>query len=174
MTKAWLEQLKGWHDFYVIVGSAAAGLTGLMFVVVSLGPRVISGRGSSGVRGFVTPTVVFFTTVLVMSAVMAIPALPMKILRGILFVGGLGALIYLLRIRGHKQWRESQLDLLDWCCYIGLPFLSYLSIVADTIVMGVNATVGLALLGGTVILLLVIGIRNAWDLVLWMAQQTRD
>ena len=61
MEKAWLEQLEGWHDFYVIVGSAAAGLTGLMFVVVSLGPKVISGRGSAGVRGFVTPTVVFFT-----------------------------------------------------------------------------------------------------------------
>ena len=133
MTEAWLEQLEGWHDFYVIVGSAAAGLTGLMFVVVSLGPRVISGRGSSGVRGFVTPTVVFFTTVLVMSAVMAIPALSLKILRAILFVGGLGALIYLVWIRGHKQWRESQLDLLDWCWYIGLPFLSYLSIVANAL-----------------------------------------
>ena len=174
MTKAWLEQLEGWHDFYVIVGSAAAGLTGLMFVVVSLGPKVISGRGSSGVRGFVTPTVVFFTTVLVMSAVMAIPALSLKMLRAILCAGGLGALIYLVWIRSHKQWRESQLDRLDWCWYIGLPFLSYLSIVANAIVMGMNATVGLAMLGGTVILLLVIGIRNAWDLVLWMAQQTKD
>ena len=118
-------------------------------------------------RGFVTPTVVFFTTVLVMSAVRAIPALSLKMLRAILFVGGVGGLIYLVWIRGHKQWRESQLDLLDWCWYIGLPFLSYLLIVA-------NAKVGLALLGGTVILLLVIGIRNAWDLVLWMATQTKD
>ena len=105
---------------------------------------------------------------------MAIPALSLKMLRAILCAGGLGALIYLVWIRGHKQWRESQLDRLDWCWYIGLPFLSYLSIVANAIVMGVNATVGLAMLGGTVILLLVIGIRNAWDLVLWMAQQTKD
>lgn len=174
MTRAWLEQLEGWHDFYVIMGSAAAGLTGLMFVVVTLGPRVISGRGSSGVRGFVTPTVVFFTTVLIISAVMATPALSLKLLRAIFFVGGVGGLIYLVWIRGHKQWRESQLDRLDWCWYIGLPFLSYLLIVANAIVMGVNMKVGLAMLGGTVILLLVIGIRNAWDLVLWMAQQAKD
>ena len=74
--------------------------------------------------------------------------------------------------RSHKQWRESQLDRLDWCWYIGLPFLSYLSIVANAIVVGVNATVGLAMFGGTVILLLVIGIQNTWDLGVWMAQQT--
>jgi hypothetical protein len=95
-------------------------------------------------------------------------------LRAILFFGGTGALIYLVWIRGHKQWRESQLDLLDWCWYVALPFLSYLSIVANAIVLGVYAKVGLALLAGTAILLLVIGIRNAWDLVLWMAQQTKD
>jgi hypothetical protein len=40
----WLKQLEAWHDFYVVVGGAAAGLTGLMFVVVSLGPKVIATR----------------------------------------------------------------------------------------------------------------------------------
>ena len=28
--------LKGWGEFYVIVGAAAAALTGLMFVVIAL------------------------------------------------------------------------------------------------------------------------------------------
>ena len=51
MTKAWLEQLEGWHDFYVIVGSAAAGLTGLMFVVVSLGPKSFQGAARPACAG---------------------------------------------------------------------------------------------------------------------------
>lgn len=34
MSDTWVQQIEAWHDFYVIVGSAAAGLTGLMFVVV--------------------------------------------------------------------------------------------------------------------------------------------
>ncbi len=60
MTEAWAQQVEAWHDFYVIVGGAAAGLTGLMFIVVSLGGTV--RRAAPGVRAFVTPTVVFFSS----------------------------------------------------------------------------------------------------------------
>ena len=69
MTESWLQQMEAWHDFYVITGSAAAGLTGLMFVVVSLSPGTVVDRTAIGVRAFVTPTVVYFTTVLVVAAV---------------------------------------------------------------------------------------------------------
>jgi hypothetical protein len=31
------EALKDWHDFYVLVGTAAATLLGLLFIAVSLG-----------------------------------------------------------------------------------------------------------------------------------------
>ena len=70
---AWLQQIHAWHEFYVLVGTSVAALTGLMFVVVSIGPEVIIGRAAGGVRAFVTPTVVYFTTVLVVSAVMIMP-----------------------------------------------------------------------------------------------------
>ena len=137
MTRAWLEQLEEWHDFYVIVGSAAAGLTGLMFVVVTLGPKVISGRGSSGVRGFVTPTVVLFHHGAGVSAVMAIPAISLKMLRTIFFVGGLGVLAYLpIRSRPQTMAREPARSARLVLVYLGLPFLSYLSIVANAIVVG--------------------------------------
>jgi hypothetical protein len=39
----WLKQVEAWHDFYVVVGGAAAGLTGLMFVVVRYGEWSQSG-----------------------------------------------------------------------------------------------------------------------------------
>ncbi len=66
--------LSAWHDFYVIVGAAAAGLTGLMFVVVSIALGVTATRGAPGVRSFVTPTVVFFATDLLIAAIMSIPS----------------------------------------------------------------------------------------------------
>src|SRR5262249_16865942 len=71
--ESWPEQIVAWHDFYVIVGSAGAGLTGLMFVVVSLGQRTFAESRDTGVRAFVTPTVVFFTSVLVIAAAMTVP-----------------------------------------------------------------------------------------------------
>src|SRR5882672_11368660 len=41
------KQLEAWHDFYLVVGTGAAALTGLLFVIVSLGPHVVAGHGQA-------------------------------------------------------------------------------------------------------------------------------
>jgi hypothetical protein len=57
MQEAVLLPLATWQNFYVIIGSAAATLTGLMFVVITLLAGV-PGRRSSGALGvFTTPNV---------------------------------------------------------------------------------------------------------------------
>ncbi len=76
-------------------------------------------------------------------------------------------------IRGHQMWRNSSLDWLDWWWYISLPFLTYLLTVVAAAVIWLRGAFGLLLLGGTMLLLLVIAIHNAWDLVLWMTHQPR-
>jgi hypothetical protein len=168
MNETWPQQLHAWHDFYVIVGTSAAGLTGLMFVVASLSTQAIVARRADGVRAFVTPTVLFFATVLVVAAIMTIPLISATILVIVLALGSVGAVSYLFVIRGHKVWRQSKLDGRDWLWYVGLPILSYVLILAAAVCIWLRTTVGLEILGGTTILLIVIGIRNAWDLVLWM------
>ena len=60
-----------WESFYVIVGSAAAALTGLMFVVLAL--VADSANSSRQIDAFGTPTVVHFGTVLLISAIMSAP-----------------------------------------------------------------------------------------------------
>jgi hypothetical protein len=173
MTESWLQQIEAWHDFYVIVGSSAAGLTGLMFVVVSLRTERAIARETTGLRTFVTPTVAYFTTVLVVAAVMTMPFMTATVLATMLGLGSLGELTYMISLRGHQRWRKSKLDRMDWLFYVGLPILSYVLILAAAVGVWVRAEVGLGILGGTMILLLVIGIRNAWDLVVWMTQQPR-
>ena len=60
-----------WETFYVIVGSSAGALTGLMFVVMAL---VVDFRSSEQqIEAFGTPTVVHFCGVLLLSAVMSAP-----------------------------------------------------------------------------------------------------
>jgi len=171
MTDPWLQQLNAWHNFYLLLGTAAATLTGLMFVVVALGPRLISAHTATGVRAFATPTVMYFTTVLVVAALMTIPAVPAPILGAFMALGGLGGLWYMGRTGAHTQWRQAQLDWQDWLWYVGLPVLSYLLIVGAAVGMWVHTTLGLDSLAGAVLLLLIIGIRNAWDAVLLVAQQ---
>jgi len=173
MSESFLGQLHAWHEFYLLVGTSAAALTGLLFVVISIGPEIVATRSSGGVRAFVTPTIVHFAAVLVVSALMLMPHVLPAIVAGLLLLGGLGALAYLLSTGAHKQWRIGKLDREDWICYIGLPLLSYLLVIAAAAAIWLRSAHGTVVLAAAMILLLVIGIRNAWDLVIWMARQRK-
>src|SRR4029450_13117043 len=60
-----------WETFYVIVGSSAGALTGLMFVVMAL---IAESRGSAPqIDAFGTPTVVHFGAALLLTAIMTAP-----------------------------------------------------------------------------------------------------
>src|SRR5438093_7090079 len=75
MHDAGVSLLAAWESFYVIVGSSSAGLTGLMFVVVTLIPEAQS-RGTVPVLGvsvFSTPTIVHFCSALLVSAILSSP-----------------------------------------------------------------------------------------------------
>ena len=93
--------IEGWHEFYLLVGTSAAALTGLMFVVISISPETIAERPAAGVRAFVTPTMVFFTTALAISALMLVPHLAPAALAVLLALASVAGIAYLLWVRGH-------------------------------------------------------------------------
>src|SRR5437773_5011229 len=74
MHDTWTHELETWHEFFLLIGTAGLTLTGLLFVVVSLGPRVVASHEATGVRAFISPNAVYFTTTLVVSAILMIPA----------------------------------------------------------------------------------------------------
>ena len=69
------QAVAGWDTFYVIIGSSAAALTGLMFVVITLTAETRLGTGdtASGLDAFASPTVVHFCVVLLLAAVLTSP-----------------------------------------------------------------------------------------------------
>ena len=87
------------------------------------------------------------------------------------WIDSFGGLVYLFWVGGHERWRENQLDREDWIFYIAAPFVSYLLLFAAAVAIGFQSMLGAAVLALTMILLLVTGIHNAWDLVVWLAQQ---
>src|SRR4051812_6937552 len=107
MHEAWTHQLETWHEFYLLIGTAGVTLTGLLFVVVSLGPRVITDHHeTTGVKAFLSPNAVFFATTLVVSAVLMIPDLPATAIGICLCVGAVASLGYLAYTKAHRQWRH--------------------------------------------------------------------
>ena len=65
--------LASWESFYVIVGSSAAALTGLMFVVITIAIERKSGEAGQAIDAFGTPTVVHFIAAFLVSAIMSAP-----------------------------------------------------------------------------------------------------
>jgi hypothetical protein len=171
--------LQHWHEFYLLVGTSAAALTGLMFVVVSINPETIAERPESGVRAFVTPTMVFFTTALVVSALLLAPHLSVRSLAVLVAVTGIAGVVYLAWTDGHYYWvhgfdgQPPSLDREDWIFFVGLPYASYLLLIVAAIGIWLHAPFGAPTLALGTMLLVVIGIHNAWDLVIWLSQKKR-
>jgi len=90
MHESWAHQLETWHEFFVLLGTAGLTLTGLLFVVISLGPRVAADRHATSVRAFVSPNAVFFTATLVVSSLFLVSGLSATMI-GVLLCLGAGA-----------------------------------------------------------------------------------
>ncbi|MBV8172045.1 MAG: hypothetical protein JO219_08955 [Candidatus Eremiobacteraeota bacterium] len=167
----WSAGLHAWHDFYVFMGAAAATLMGLMFVVMSLGQRSLaSERGSQVTRAFFTPIVVFFATIIVVAALMLFPDTSPHTLGALLGAAALIGLGYMIASGAHDLWRTSELGLDDLVWYVILPYASYAGIGIAGIATWSEATFGFRIAAVAILSFLLIGIRNAWDLVVYSIQ----
>lgn len=164
----------GWESFYVIAGAAAAALTGLQFVVITLAAQ--RSRGSSETnRAFGTPTIVHFCAVLLLAGILAAP---WPSLAGAAFaIGACGAagLAYAAAIiRAVRRQTQYVPVLEDWIWHFTLPPLGYALLVIAALIMGSSPSVALFLVGAVVMLLLFAGIHNAWDAVTFIALNLRQ
>jgi hypothetical protein len=171
MHEGWVRALETWHEFYLLIGTAGATLTGLLFVLVSLGARTVAERVSTGVRAFLSPNAVHFCATLIVAAVLIIPNVPSSIVGVFLFLGALGLLGYLAHTKVHRRWRENKLPVVDWIWYVGLPILSYVLLLVSSVAMLLGRLWSMYGIAVGLIFLLVIGIRNSWDLVIFMARR---
>ena len=165
--------LAGWDNFYVIVGSAAGGLTGLTFVVIAL-VRDARRVNPVGLQAFVSPTMVHFGGVLALSAYMSMPHQHVATLSAGLLLGGLAGVAYGLRTAlllrrskagGYVPVRE------DWVWNVILPSFSYAGIACLGLLIWHRTEQSLFAVAALALLLLFIGIRNAWDIAVWMTTQ---
>ena len=101
-----LPPLAEWESFYVIVGSSAAALTGLMFVVIALNSEARTEAGPTALRAFATPIIVHFGAVLLISALLSTPEVAPQIVQiviGSIFKGLLtGVLIGVFSQKVHS------------------------------------------------------------------------
>ena len=167
--EAGVSLLRTWQNFYVIIGSAAATLTGLMFVVITLIARVGRGRSSESVGAFGTPTVVHFGAALLVAAILSAPWQALWNAGLLLGLSGLGGVSYVIIVlRRTLRQTDYQPVLEDWLGHTILPLVSYTALAVAAIVLPGHPVPALFVTGAVTVLLLFIGIHNSWDTVTYV------
>jgi len=167
-----MSTLTEWGSFYVIAGTAVATLTGLMFVVLTLIVGTV-GRGSrAGLGIYSTPTVVHFVATLVITILLSAPWRALWQAGLVLGLVGLTGLLYsgVVTRRSVVTARQGSYRpvLEDWLCHAILPPVGYAAVVVAAFILPRHPTPALFDIGAVIILFLILGIHNAWDIVTYI------
>lgn len=167
--------LEGWQDFSLITGGASAALIGLQFVVQTLMAtedvrRVFSRNADEGTQAFATPTVVYFSIALLVSCALTVPWPGFGVLRLALFVLGASTVAYVaVVLRRLTRQRAYKPEFEDVLWHIVLPSAAAISLVGASLLLGEEAHFGpLFFTAAATLLLICIGIHNAWDIVTYL------
>jgi hypothetical protein len=170
MSTPLLESLRQWRDFYGLIGTASATLVALMFVAASIGAGVFTREHQAGIRSFLSPTVVHFSAVLIICLLATIPTETWASLGVLLTSAGVIGLTYSGWIwrRMMKHGIIATIDVADRLWYALLPAATYLLVIVAGVSLWRQSEVSLNILALALILLLLIGIRNSWDMTVWV------
>jgi len=166
--------LSAWESFYVIVGSSAGALTGLMFVVIAIVADNPRSGSPSTMAAYGTPTVVHFCAALFISAVLSAPWRSVEGASWTLFALGAFGLGYVsLVMHRAKKQKDYKPVFEDWLWHTLLPYIAYVTVVIAGIAMHKRPDSALFGIAGCALLLLFIGIHNSWDTVTYIALDLR-
>jgi cbb3-type cytochrome oxidase subunit 3 len=161
-----MTELAKWESFYGIVGSAAGTLIGLQFIAMTLIASMPVRRAADAGAAFGTPTTVHFGTVLLLSALLRAPwetVIQAAAVWGVIgFTGVVYAVIVARRIRKQAAYRP---EFEDWLCHLVVPLVAYAILAACSLVAPAYTREALFAVAAAALLLLFVGIHNAWDAV---------
>ena len=165
-----MDDLASWHDFYVMLGTAAAALTGLVVVAMSLHLRVIGQ--SAPHRGLARGTLISLVAIVVICAVGLLPG-PMTTFGVEVLVLGAGLTAYNVllvaratRLPGAWDMRRTTRATL----YIASP----LACAVAGGLMTIGNAFGPYLLAVMLIVPLVFDVTNAWSLLLDISDEDAE
>lgn len=164
-----LAPLVRWENFYVVVGGAAGALTGLQFVVIALVADVGQRSSDAEIDAFATPTIVHFVVALWLSALLSAPWNELSSAAIMVALTGLAGLVYAFIVirRAHRQTGYKPV-FEDWLWHAALPVVGYASLLVAGLTLLTYERRALFTIGAVALLLVFIGIHNAWDTVTWI------
>ncbi len=161
-----------WQNFYLLVGTAAATLIGLMFVAVGFGANLVSQEATASARAFLDPPFTHFVQVLLTACLLTIPTLGTTLLGVLLLVASalrLLGLVWVFRHMRAAHRKNGDLELSDWLTGAVLPLLCYLLLAATGAAFLECSAIALNGLAIVTLVTLLNGVYGAWELMVWLA-----
>jgi hypothetical protein len=163
--------LRDWQNFYLLTGTAAATLIGLLFVAVSIsvGSNLTVRKATDAISTFVTPILLSYAPVFLISCLGVIPFQSSFIPGAILMVQGSATILLALWV----SWRilalhRDDMDRGHWVWHFVLPLVAGILLVATAFGVLQGASLALAGLAIADLLCLAVGLRNSWTLTVWL------
>lgn len=161
------QAVAGWHDFYMMIGTAAATLVGLLFVSLSLNADAIIRKENADLRALATHTFGIFLSVLMFAVLFLIPDQgPPGLGLPLLGVGAYGLANATKNLVRAEKTPARVWGLGGVGRRFALPTLCYCALLAIAVSVLLGSTGGLYWLVPVMILLILAASRNAWDLLL--------
>jgi hypothetical protein len=163
--------LHGWENFFIVGATAGATLIGLLFVAITLGAGLSTPQGLNATRAFLTPTLIWFSSVLFECIAVLPPwpsAWPVGIILGLF---GLASLVYQIHIILEQRKVDfTLLDWADWTLFSLAPMLGDASLIAGAAGLFAEKPFAPYAIAGAITLQLLAGIYGAWSVTLWIAR----
>jgi hypothetical protein len=157
-----------WHDYYLMLGPAAGGLIGLLFVVATLTSGLDKDRAIAGMRVYTAPNVFHLAAVLTLSGFALSPE-PDLIDGMAAILIGLAGFGYATYVAVGMRRGDLQTFEIDFWCYGVVIAALYLMVIAAGVMIVLEKAMAADAFSVALLLLLLMTIRNSWDLVSWMA-----
>jgi hypothetical protein len=162
--------LTAWESFYIIVGSAAGALTGLQFVVMTLiGETADPSSRNETISAFGSPNVVHFCAGLLVASILSVPWTGMIAAGIAVALCGVLGVVYSAIVLSRALRQNAYVPVFeDWIFHTILPTLAYLGLLVAGIMLAPASAAALLIIGAALLLLVFIGIHNAWDTVTYV------
>ena len=174
MSDAPIAALQHWHDFYILIGTAAATLVGLTCVAASVGAAIFTEENEKALESFLTPTVVHFAAVLFAALLTVAPFTSAAALGTSLFLVSATGILYSsavwLNVRSANY--AATVILIDRVWYGLAPVFGYGVVATSSVALALDLSRSLVPLACGLGFLMIAGIRNAWDMTVWIVIRT--
>lgn len=159
-----------WHDYYLMLGSCAAALIGLMFVVMTLTAGHDRNQAEQGKHLYSSPIVLHLAVVLALSGAalvpdMAAPTFGIGVAAVALFGLGLGVRSAV----GIARWSGAPSSGFDMFWYGAAPAIVYAGLLASAFGIFRGAGWASIAVAADLMVLMLVSIHAEWDLVTFLA-----